>query len=321
MSLTRVHKFLLAVWQWIWRHLMPSELTVFLYRKYGLESGRISEIEEYWREFKPYADPGFAAAFCSDDEEEYQQRYWELWLGSWLLRQGIGLLPNTGHGPDFSFEVGGHRVWIEAVSPGPGRGANRVPEPVYQELGEPAVVVAVQDIPAREMLLRHTAGVREKILKYEGYLAEGIVRAEDICVIAIDSSQVARWGFTGISTFPLAFEAVYPVGPQQVHFPLGGGGEVKTTIQHRPAIANANNAEVQTNVFLRAENAGISGVLAGSESASMKVDPPRPLVFIHNKFARVPLRPLPFEVEEEYSLEDVPNGYNIHRVNSRRRPT
>lgn len=294
---------------------MPSELTVFLYRKYGLESDRIPEIEGYWRIFKPYADPEFAAAFCSENEEEYQQRYWELWLGAWLLRQGIRLLPNTGHGPDFGFEAEGRRVWIEAVSPGPGRGANRVPEPVYQELDEP-VVVAVQDVPAREMLLRHTAGVREKILKYEGYLVEGIVRAEDICVIAIDSSQVARWGFRGISTFPMTFEAVYPVGPQQVHFPLGGGGEVKTTIQHRPAITNVNNAEVPTNVFLRAENAGISGVLAGSESASMRVDPRRPLVFIHNKLARAPLRPLPFGVEEEYYLEDVPGGYNIHRVDS-----
>lgn len=291
---------------------MPSELTAFLYRKYGLESDRIAEIEEYWRVFKPFADPGFAAAFCSDNEEEYQQRYWELWLGAWLLRQGIRLLPNTGHGPDFGFEVDGRRVWIEAVSPGPGQGANRVPEPVYQEPGEPVVV---NDVPAREMLLRHTAGVREKILKCETYLAEGVVRPEDACVIAIDSSQVARWGFHGISTFPLALEAVYPVGPRQVHFPLGGGGEVKTSIQHRPAIANANNAEVPTNVFLRAENAGISGILAASESASMRVTPPRPVVFIHNKLARVPVLPLPFAVEEEYSLEDVPNGYNIHRVN------
>jgi type I restriction enzyme S subunit len=290
---------------------MPSELTRFLRRKYGPDSDRIAEIEENWRIFKPFADPDFAISFCSDKEEEFQQRYWELWLGAWLLRQGIPLLPNTGHGPDFGFELDGRRVWIEAISPGPGQGANRVPEQVYQDLDQP---LAAQDVPAREMLLRHTAAVREKIRKYETYAADGIVRPEDACIIAIDSSQVGLWGYQGISGFPTALEAVYPVGPQEVHFPLGGGGEVSTTIQHRPAITNANQAEVPTNVFLRAENARISGILAGSQGAAVRVYPPRPLVFISNKLARVPLLPLPFAVDEEYRLEDAPNGYNMRRL-------
>lgn len=297
---------------------MPSELTAFLNRKYGQHGiDRIEEIEGYWRAFKRFADPGFAVAFCTDNEEEFQQRYWELWVGAWLLRQGIQLLPNTGHGPDFGFESNGRRVWIEAVSPGPGRGANRVPEPVYQEPGQPLVA---HDVPAREMLLRHTAGVREKLLKFETYRADGIVQPDDACIVALDSSQVGTWGYQGISGFPASLEAVYPVGPQEVHFPLGGTGEVRTTIQHRPAILNANQAEVPTNVFLRPENAGISGILAASEGASVRIYPPRPLVFIHNKLARMPLRPLPFQVDEMYELEDAPNGYNIRRTNNRPQP-
>lgn len=292
---------------------MPIELKRFLIRKYGADSSRVAEIERFWRMFKPFADPGFLETFCTENEEEFQQRYWELWLGAWLLRQGIQLLPNMGEGPDFNFKFGGQHVWIEAVSPGPGKGANQVPEPVYQELGQPLVG---HDVPAREMLLRHTAAVREKIIKYRAHVTKGIVQPQDAFIIAIDSSQVCLSSYYGKSGFPVLIEAVYPVGPKEVHFPLDRRGKVKTTIQHRPAISNINQAKIPTDVFLHPDNVGISGIIGASESASMRVLPSRPTIFVHNKLARVPVRPLPFQVEE-YFLEDAQSGYKIQRINNR----
>lgn len=288
---------------------MASELTSFLQQKYGAHaSDRITEIEEYWRIYKPYSEPGFAASFCTNDPELHQQRYWELWLGARLLRQGLQLKPNPGYGPDFGFDHDGRRIWIEAISPTAGRGANRVPEPVYQTEGAPLVTY---DVPADQILLRYTAGVREKLLKYKTYIADGTVSEGDCLVIAIDGGLMSHWGTHGKSTFPHALEAVYPVGNLQVQFPIGRTGPVTTSSSYRPMIQNANLASIATNVFLQPENSFISGVLAGCEAADVRVIPPRRVVFVHNKLARKPLDPLPIIVNEEYQIQDAPNGYDI----------
>lgn len=288
-----------------------SEITDFLERRYASPTDRwrasIEKLERYWAAFKPYADPGFVAEFCTDDAADYQQRYWELFLGATLLEQGIKLKPNTGEGPDLSFDLDGRTVWIEAISPEQGDGNNRIPVSPDQPLGEPLVAYTV---PAREILLRHTAAIEEKVRKYRGYRDNGTVAAGDPFIIALDCSQLGIFGFDGISGFPATLEAVYPMGPQQVHFVPGAPDQTTSDLQYRPSVENANQAQVPTTRFLDVAYSGISGILSSSKNDGERY-PPIPMIFVHNKLAANPLRPSPIRVDTEYHLEDMPNGLRV----------
>ena len=291
-----------------------SEISEFLIRRYGPAGGRgrptIEQIERYWTAFRPYADRNFVQEFCTDNPEAYQQRYWELFLGAAMIGQGLRLRPNNGQGPDISFSMGERTVWVEAISPGPGTGNNRVPEMVFHEEGT-ALPADGQDVPARQTLLRYTAAIEEKVRKYRDYRRDEIVLPTDPFVIALDTSQLGIFGFHGISTFPAVLEAVYPVGAMQVHFPLGGNNRaVKTDLQHRPSVLNANAAEIVTTRFLDVAYEGVSGILCSSRDDGT-LTPPIPIIFVHNKLAANPIYPSPIQVDEEYRLEDVPNGYQI----------
>jgi hypothetical protein len=291
-----------------------SEISAFLERRFACPDDRgrpfIERAERFWAAFKPYADHGFVPAFCTDDPAAFQQRYWELFLGATLLEQGLALRPNPGKGPDLSFDMAGRIVWIEAISPGPGDGNNRIPETHLQDPSEPLVV---HEVPDREILLRHTAAIEEKVQKYRGYRQNGIVAETEPFIIALDCSQLGIFGFHGISGYPATLEAVFPAGPQQVHFVPGGPEQTTSDIQYRPAVANANQAQVATTRFLDETYSGISGVLSTSRSDAERI-PEIPVIFVHNKLAKNPIRPLPIRVDTEYYLEDVPGGVRILKI-------
>ena len=133
----------------------------------------------------------------------------------------------------------------------------------------------------------------------------------DPFVIAIDASQLGIFGFHGISTHPTALEAVYPLGPMQVTFPVGGTDRrVTTEIQYRPSVANANRAEILTTRFLDVAYEGISGILCSSRNDGTRI-PEIPMIFVHNKLASNPLLPLPIRVDEEYRLDGTPDNYRM----------
>lgn len=296
-----------------------SELTEFLVRRYGPLDGRgrptIELIEQRWAAFKEFADSHFVQEFCTENPEAYQQRYWELYLGAMLVEQGFALKPNSGHGPDLGFDLAGRAVWVEAISPGPGTGANRIPEMVFHDADSP-LPIAGQEIPAPQRLLRYTAAIEEKARKYRDYIRDGIVAAADPFIIAIDVSQLGDWGFDGASTFPAVLEAVFPIGAMQVHFPLGGSDrQPMADLQHRPAVRNSNNAEVVTTRFIDANYSGISGILCSERNDGTRI-PPTPMIFVHNKVAANPLNPSPVRVNDEYLLEDAQNGYTLRKIHN-----
>ena len=134
-------------------------------------------IESIWEQYQPYADTNFPNEF----KKQFSQRSWELHLGSTLLNRGYTLGSHSNTGPDFKIPYDGKSIWIEAIAVEKGDGQDQVPNIEYGK---------EMDVPEKEMLLRLTAGLREKHLKYLSYLNNNFVSQNDPFVIAINRSPL-----------------------------------------------------------------------------------------------------------------------------------
>ncbi|OGS07905.1 MAG: hypothetical protein A2270_02520 [Elusimicrobia bacterium RIFOXYA12_FULL_51_18] len=281
-----------------------SELTNFLDNRYPARlSDRlliIADIEKIWGEFKPYAETTCLTEFTSGDEDKFRQRYWEILLGSYLLRAGLKLSPpSKAGGPDFRIEHNGRVIWVEAIAPGRGIKNNQVPDIVPSP--GPA-----NKVPSDKILLRYTTAIDTKFKKYVSYLDNKIVKPSEVFIIAVNYSQSRCFSFKGKSTYPAILQAVYPIGDLKLH------KDGSQSITYRDKIVNENQAEIDTAFFLNLRHSGITAVLSTSrDEYHICNKPPTPIILVPNKLAANPLRPSPIKVDCEYRLEDIPNGYRL----------
>ena len=249
------------------------------------------------RRYKKYADSHFLHEFCSGKEDTFRQRYWEMFLGCWLIDNKLELLPHQDKGPDFAIKLADRNILIEAIAPTIGDKENRVPEIKPTQWGQAAIA---QDVPLNQILLRWTTAFQTKAKIFNNYITQGTVSSSDICIIAINSCQLGSFAFTGISSYPTALETVYPVGPRQAHIPENSTEKIRYDIQYRPQITKANKTTILTTPFLSSEYTHISALLAthtderGGNS---------PIILIHNLNAKVPLTRGAIPVETEYWVE------------------
>lgn len=273
----------------------------------------LEHVEGLWAKFKPYADAHFLEELRSGQPGKFQQRYWEMYLGNWLIERGFKLLPPRAEGPDVAIQLPDRRVFFEAIAPGPGDGPDRVPD-VEPQPWTPGEKLEAREVPSGPIVLRWTSAFHVKAQKLREYLDSGIIAPTDSCVIAINSCQLGVFGFDGISTFPAAVEAVYPVGPQQVHFTVGQPEKTTVDLKHRPAVEKLNKSTVATTPFMNKEFAHVSAVLAThKDDAHMYCYPGRPLALVHNQHAAVPLAPKQIPVDVEYWAEPVEGGLRIRQ--------
>jgi type I restriction enzyme S subunit len=108
----------------------------------------------------------------------------------------------------------------------------------------------VGDVPHNEILLRWTAAIKAKWEKLKVYHTKNIVAASDAYVIAVNGCQLGAFPLNeGVSRYPYAVEAVYPLGPGALTIDKHGkiGNPFVTT---RLAIQTAKGAPVPTSLFL-----------------------------------------------------------------------
>ncbi|HUS54634.1 MAG TPA: hypothetical protein VMY41_11595, partial [Thermohalobaculum sp.] len=80
-------------------------------------------IDHLWESFYPFADKDFVSEFARQPDA----RFWEMYLTTSLLANGKNVRPRAERpkaGPDILVEESGTRVWIEAVTFGPGIDVN-----------------------------------------------------------------------------------------------------------------------------------------------------------------------------------------------------
>ena len=272
-----------------------------------------NHLEELWGKFRSYADTNFQEELQCGDSGKFQQRYWEMFLGAWLIDKGFQLLPHRDNGPDITIQLSGLKVFFEAIAPGPGDGPDKVPE-LKPQLWEPGVKLEARDVPSNQILMRWTSAFYTKAQQFKKYIDSGIISTNDSCVIAINSCQLGPFGFDGISNYPAALEAVYPIGPQQVHFTPDQPSKTTVDLQHRPSIKKSNKSPIKTTPFMNDEFAFISAIIATHKSdAHMFCYPEHPVALIHNLHAAVPIARKQIPADYEYWAEPIDSGLRMRQ--------
>lgn len=123
------------------------------------------------------ADREFSKQLATGRQAVYEQRKAELLMADFLWRDGF-TLSSSNRGPDFRAEKNGEVLWVELITPEP----VGVPEEFLASPRE-----GVWSLPHREILLRWTSAIDEKVSKLlgsrdgrrRGYLADGVVQLHE----------------------------------------------------------------------------------------------------------------------------------------------
>lgn len=235
-------------------------------------------LESIWTQYEPYADANFPNEF----KKQFNQRAWELHLGATLLNRGYTLGEHNDVGPDFKIPYDEKNIWIEAIAVEKGDGKDKVPNIEYGK---------AMDVPEKEMLLRLTAGLREKHQKYLTYLKNGLVNQDDPFVIAIDRSPLEHPD----AQIPLILKCLFAIG-HQVLFLKREKSQPKTegsAWSTREKVNKISGSKVEMLMFKDDNFEGISAVIycpwnfLNSSMGSNQIGDN--FVIVHNPYAKNPL--------------------------------
>lgn len=206
-------------------------------------------ISYLWNIYKPFADPHFR----EDAKNHFLQRFWEMYLTVTLIEHGYEI-HRTGHeGPEFYIEQNNKRIWVEAIAPGPGEGADQVPEP---KLG------VASEVPIEKILLRFTHALAEKRKKCQEALNKQIMLPDDAYLLAINCRAIPHAPYG--NTMPYYIQAFLLFGPYTVSIDTNTGDIVDSFYRYREAVPKLNRTNIPTTAFLDAEFGCISAVLNSS---------------------------------------------------------
>ena len=212
--------------------------------------------EELWADFWPFADANFKAEFAS----QTHARWFEMYLTVSLLRAGHDIRRRSQPaGPDVLIEANDRRIWLEATCAEAGEPGkpDSIPEPVYGRL--------VRE-PAEQIALRIRNALDGKQRKFQQYVQHGIVRPDDLAVIAINVDRVDGPGPYICNHFCRSLYSGF--GPPMVRFPGSGSDERDEYFGDFPddfVKKNKSGAKVSMRPFLDGSMAHVTAVL-GSES-------------------------------------------------------
>ena len=262
------------------------------------------------------ADPKFVIELTSDSTQKFWACVSEALIALRLRDKQFGNRKTIGAGPDFLLMNGTQRVWVEVICPEPAG--------VPMEWLEPKSGEAIS-FPHQEILLRWTSAIKaksERLLGSEdgrqiGYITSGVVGPEDAYVIAVNGCRLRSGPFPalfGISQFPFAAEAVFPVGPYQLQINTESLQVVDRGYQHRPYLLNKNQAQVPALAFLNPRFNPISAIWALDLNGGSAIGNSEPSAIIHNPNA---LNPVPFgflPVDYEYAATPVGDDLVLSKV-------
>lgn len=250
-------------------------------------------IECLWLRYELYADKHF----LDDAKRQFHQRTWELYVGCVLLQQGFDINKVSNAGPEFFIEIGGEKIWIEAIAPEAGQGADSVPPLLFG-------AKIVQPTPEEQILLRFTHALSTKLEKYQADLQKGLIGPEDCYVIAINGYRALDGrADPGV---PYVIKAVLAVGGLVVSFDPKGSEPDEVFYKRRTQVVKKGGTPVPTKAFLSAEYAGISGLLySPRDIVNVKHPLGSEMFYLHNPLTKNPVHRGAFRFCREYwySLE------------------
>lgn len=240
-------------------------------------------LQEMWARYEPYADPDFRQGFARDVDG----RFWEMYLGCTLLEAGRRLLPVTdrrreGGQPDLCILEADRRIWIEAITPDEGAsGPDQIARPV--PINEGGGLAAA---PIRQAQLRTSSAFWTKAQKIASYIEQGVIGPEDTRIIAISASRFGA--YVAEQPLPLIMTTLFPIGDAFITIDRDIGDVLEEGFHVAPMIRRERNPVPRT-AFLDGRFSDISGVIwsrVGLGNLSRQI---RPITYVHNPLAQVPL--------------------------------
>jgi len=250
-------------------------------------------IEDMWSLYKPYADNNF----LQEVRKYFHPRFWEMYLGFSLIKQGISLVPYDKHkgGPDLLILSDKLKVWLEAVAPTAGTSADAVPE---IECG------VVRDVPDEQIKLRYSSVIDEKYEKFKKYTKKKIILEDDCYVIAVNGGAIPS--ASKEIDIPRIVRCVIPVGNEVIEINISSLEVLDVHHQYQDASYKKSGSPVSTNIFLNSDNYdGISAILFSNVHALNYPNyPGNDFVLIHNPRAKNPLPRGLIQLGREYWVEN-----------------
>ena len=239
--------------------------------------------------------------FLSSDPQhrarkDFYPTWWELYLAYALHNAGIQLIARADRthpeeGPDLLAE--NPPIWIEAVMPESGGGADALSEPLPGQ---------VFTVPIDAFVLRLRTAIDAKILKLRQYIEGGTISVGDAAIVAVSGGRLP-FRFTE-GPVPSIVRAVLGVGSPILEINRTTRKIVGRSIEHRDHVMKKSKCPVDTDVFLRDESAHVSAVLYSS--ADCVNHPKRPgsdFILVHNPKAFVPIAYRWLPTGDEYWLD------------------
>jgi type I restriction enzyme S subunit len=206
-----------------------------------------------------------------------------MYLACTLKDNGCDLAPKKKEaGPDIEVRItDSPSIWVEAIVATSGIGKDSVPLP--KKLLDNDIDWFC--IPEEPIVLRYTNAIYEKYKKYVKYKINLVITGLEPYVIAVNGDKVPyAWDTNG--EIPYIVQAVLPFGSLTVDVNYDVPGEAITSYAYRPEIIKVSGMGVPTNIFLRKEYEGISGVLF-SRSSILRLSNRmgEDFIFVHNPLA------------------------------------
>ncbi len=251
--------------------------------KYQAEKELKATLQDMWTVYEPFADPDFRQGFARDIDA----RFWEMYLGCTLINAGKKLLPacnrrHEGGQPDLCVIEENHRIWIEAIAPDLGdNGPDRIVRPVPINDGGGLVPA-----PIRQAQLRTSSAFWTKAQKVRSYLERGDIAPQDTRIIAISACRFGA--YVTERPLPLIMSTLFPIGDAYITIDRATGDVVEERYHPAPFIQR-ENGPIPRTAFHDNGFADISGVIwsrIGLGNLSRKI---RPVTYVHNPHAQVPL--------------------------------
>jgi hypothetical protein len=192
------------------------------------------------------------ARLRSDLPKDFPSRFWEMYVTCMLLESGIALVRTRDRpvqsGPDLLLADG--ETWIEAVTAGPGTGADA--------LSWPRGNGVAYRIPDDRIILRILSAITTKSRVMKRYINHGLVSPQHRCVIAVNAGEVPLARVE--QSVPRILRSVFPIGSMEVLISVPDGHVTGSRYAYRPRIAKEKGQEVDTTFFLSPESSHISAV-------------------------------------------------------------
>ncbi|MBX7086663.1 MAG: hypothetical protein K1X70_09560 [Leptospirales bacterium] len=274
-------------------------------------------IEDLWMQFKPFADTKFRSQILAN----FHACYFEMYIGNILRRYGEYELCSEDYGPDFFIK--NLEIWIECIIASNGEVGRPDSVPEYDDLvpDDPSTHEA-NSIPVEQVLLRYTQAFSEKERQISKYIANGMIRNNQPCVIAINAAKVRHSHLD--PGYPRILAALFPIGDQFVTFDINTGGTVGQGIKFSSHIKKSNQALVSKLAFASHQYSHISGVIFSRQNVwnlSSLGDLGAELLFIPNPYAKNPIEESFLHVghyckitkdEKYHTIQLLPQGTAAH---------